>query len=99
MKKLISGIGIVCTLLLPASLSAGVSKENSKKEVSREDSRYYQRLKEIRSMDLKNASRETKNELRKEVRQIKKEMKEKEPVLYISLGTALLIILILALLL
>lgn len=97
MKKLISAVGIVCTLLIPAA--SITAKESNAKEISVTESRNLQRLKEIRSMDLRNLNREAKNELRKEVKQIKKEMKEKEPILYISLGTALLIVLILVLLL
>jgi hypothetical protein len=64
-----------------------------------ETSRLMNRLYEIKSMDKSQLTRADKKELRKEVLGIKHQLQASDPYIYISLGAALLIALILILLL
>jgi Ribonuclease G/E len=57
------------------------------------------RLEEIEAMDKSDLSSAERKELRKEVRDIKKELKELSGGVYISVGAAILIVLLLILLL
>jgi hypothetical protein len=57
------------------------------------------RLKEIRDMDKSNLSRTNKKELRKEIRAIKSTLKASRGGLYISVGAAIIIVLLLILIL
>jgi hypothetical protein len=98
MKK--SGIAglLLCMMLGTASVTSAAETNKTKSVAGGNTEQMMSRLREIKSMDLKRMERSEKQELRKEVQQIKKQMKSQEPVLYISLGAALLIVLLLVLL-
>ena len=97
MKK--SGIaGMLMFLMMgTASIAAEVNHDNTAKS-SKNAEQLVNRLHEIKSMDIKHMDRTEKKSLRKEVLTIKKELRAQEPVLYISLGAALLVVLLLLLL-
>lgn len=115
MKKLSLGIMTVFTLLLfsPAQLKAGtddktVSATVSTTVKSAEANASIVRLNEIKAMDMTTMSKSEKKELRKEVRSIKSETKTNSESkyiegsnggIYISIGAAILIVLLLILLL
>jgi len=96
----------IAALLLGLTLSTSTSSlvlankaESTKKGNTIEYKQKIARLHEIKAMDFKNMSRADKKELKKEVLNIKEDLKKDAPYLYISLGAALLIALLLILLL
>src|SRR5688572_10614396 len=100
MKK--SGIAglIMCLMLGTASVTEAKATNKAENTITTEKNagQLVNRLKEIKSMDIKSMNSAEKKELRNEVLSIKKQMKSQEPVLYISLGAALLVVLLLVLL-
>lgn len=108
MKKLTLGLMTGCMLLLcsPTLLKAETETATAATTVtatakSAEVSKMEIRLNEINAMDMKTLNSSEKKELRKEVRTIKSDMKaiNNGGGVYISVGAAILIVLLLILLL
>jgi hypothetical protein len=106
MKKLT--LSIMTALLLmafvPRQLNAEPetytsSKATTEVVMSDEAVALMDRLEEIESMDKSDLTSAEKRELRKEVRDIKKELKELSGGVYISVGAAIIIVLLLILIL
>lgn len=100
MKKMMLGAMLLGTFIVaPLSNLKAEERLNSEKKIeSNTEDRYVKRLKEIRAMDIKHMSSAQKKELRKEVLGMKKDLKQREPVVIISVGTLLLIVLLVLLL-
>jgi Ribonuclease G/E len=106
MKKLTLCIMTALLLLafVPMQLNAETETYSSPKAttevvMSAEEVVLMDRLEEIDSMDKSDLNSAERRELRKEVRDIKKELKELSGGVYISVGAAILIVLLLILLL
>jgi hypothetical protein len=106
MKKLTLCIMTALLLLafVPMQLNAETETYTSPKtttevEMSDEVVALIDRLDEIKAMDKSDLSSLDRKELRKEVRDIKKELKERSGGVYISVGAAILIVLLLILIL
>ena len=108
MKKLTLGLMTGCMLLLcsPTLLKAETETTTAATTVtatvtSAEAAKMELRLTEIKAMDMKTMNSSEKKELRKEVRTIKSDMKaiDNGGGVYISVGAAILIVLLLILLL
>jgi hypothetical protein len=106
MKKLTLLIMTALLLLafVPMQLNAEPESNSSAKDatevvMSDEAVALMDRLEEIESMDKSDLNSAEKRELRKEVRDIKKELKELSGGVYISVGAAILIVLLLILIL
>lgn len=89
---------------VPMQLNAEPENNSSAKDatevvMSDEAVALMDRLEEIESMDKSDLTSSEKRELRKEVRDIKKELKELSGGVYISVGAAILIVLLLILIL
>jgi len=89
---------------VPMQLNAEPESNSSAKDatevvMSDEAVALMDRLEEIESMDKSDLNSAEKRELRKEVRDIKKELKELSGGVYISVGAAILIVLLLILIL
>ena len=106
MKKLIMCLLIVVNAftLMPTNLKANggkttdsltltqpIDSSNSKELVAR--------LEEIKAMDMSAMSRVEKKELRKEVRDTKKQLRENDGGIYLSVGAIILIVVLLIILL
>lgn len=101
-KKLVTSmlISICLCMSVPSfSASAAPAITNSSGEPAPRATGPLARLQEIREMDKSNLSRAEKKNLRKELRQLKKEMKERKNGIYLSVGTIIIIGLLLLLLL
>ncbi len=101
-KKIITVflLAMFTTIVFPAF--AGEPVPSAKIENTNSDLREQQvvnRLVEIRNMDKSNLTASEKRELRKEVKQLKKEAPKRRSGLYISVGTIIVIGLLLLLLL
>lgn len=110
MKKITLGLMTGCMLLLcsPTLLKAETETKTAATEAtatitSAEAAKMELRLTEIKAMDMKTLSSSEKKELRKEVRTIKSDIKanaaNSSGGVYISVGAAILIVLLLILLL
>jgi len=111
MKKLALGLMTGCMLLLcnPTLLKAETEPTTAPVTVtttviSAENAKMELRLNEIKAMDMKTLNSSEKKELRKEVRAIKSDIKANNAInngggVYISVGAAILIVLLLILLL
>jgi Ribonuclease G/E len=106
MKKLTLCIMTALLLLafVPMQLNAEPETYTSPKATTEvmmtlEETALMDRLEEINAMDKSDLSSSDRKELRKEVRDIKKELKERSGGVYISVGAAILIVLLLILIL
>jgi hypothetical protein len=101
MKK--SSIAVLALCLTMGTASDLMAKEGKEKAIvtsnKAESSQLMNRLYEIKSMDKSQLTKADKKELRKEVLEIKHQLQASDPYIYISLGAALLIALVLILLL
>lgn len=86
-------VSAFCNTTLPADTAQSV-----KMEAGREDELLH-RLEEIKAMDKSTLTHAEKKDLRKEVKSIRKEMREHESRVYISVGALIIIILLLILIL
>ena len=104
MKKLILCLLLIVNTitLLPASINAnGVKTTDSLTLTNSVDStnskELLARLEEMKAMDMSTMSRVEKKGLRNEVRETKKQLRENEGGIYISVGAAILIVVLLIL--
>jgi len=99
MKKLILSVTTACLLLTFAPNEVKANPDSPKTEKSTTESAQAQklinRLEEIKTMDKSTLSRDEKKELRKEVRSTEKSLREIGGGIYISVGAAILIIVLL----
>lgn len=79
--------------------SASTSKSSTMDIESAETGELLLRIDEINEMDKSELFFSEKRELRKEVRSINKELKQRQPGIYVSVGAAIIILLLLVILL
>lgn len=106
MKKLTLSIMTAFLMLtfIPTQMKAVVSTESTsipapKTDASAETNALINRLDEIKAMDKSNLNSADKKQLRKEVRSIKADLKRSSGGIYLSVGAAIIIVLLLILLL
>ena len=104
MKNLLKSTVLVLlmsfTLGATANASATPGRITDLERTSEEASRLFNRLEEIKTMDATNMSRKEKRELKREVKAINNKLETKDSGgLYISVGAAILIVLLLILIL
>ena len=103
MKKLILSIATACVVLTFTPNEVKATPDSPKTEKSAAESAQAQklinRLEEIKAMDKSTLSRDEKKELRKEVRSTERSLSEIGGGVYISVGAAILIIILLIILL
>ena len=106
MKKLTLFLMATCLLFVVPVIpleadteSASTSKSSTMDIESAETEELLLRIDEINEMDKSELISSEKRELRKEVRSINKELKQRQPGIYMSVGAAIIILLLLVLLL
>jgi hypothetical protein len=106
MKKLTLFLMATCLLIVVPVIpleadteSASISKSSTMDIESAETEELLLRIDEINEMDKSELISSEKRELRKEVRSINKELKQRQPGIYLSVGAAIVILLLLVLLL
>ena len=106
MKKLTLFLMATCLLFVVPVIpleadteSASTSKSSAMDIESAEIEELLLRIDEINEMDKSELISSEKRELRKEVRSINKELKQRQPGIYVSVGAAIVILLLLILLL